>query len=313
MPYPAKQQRDFTKIVQYGKIVEQQITPELKYLFTGQELKSEISSTSFWNFRARMFNSEIGLFYAPDPAHQVNSRYGYCLGNPINFVDPTGRWGQTSYSIEGISVSGEMFSFQKSVWGPDDENQKKKDAKQQNTTADQKKLNRKQKAAVARNEEPSIGDKINAFIRSVLDLFGIPYRSPDQPPPTHVTPKDVKSIHDKMSKLIGIDEDDPQKTVNRLMANAEADKVPQNAIDVLLFVLAHNGAAPKGYKGGKEYRNDDNKLPEGEYREYDVNPYVRGVDRGEERIVVEKNGKAYYTGNHGDDFTPISLPETEGR
>jgi hypothetical protein len=56
-----------------------------------------------------MFNSEIGLFYAPDPAHQGFSRYGYCLGNPISFVDPTGRWGEMGYSIEGISVSGEMF------------------------------------------------------------------------------------------------------------------------------------------------------------------------------------------------------------
>jgi RHS repeat-associated protein len=82
-----------------GKIVEQDITPELRYLFTGQELESEISSTSFWNFRARMFNSEIGLFYAPDPAHQSYSRYGYCLGNPINFVDPTGRETQSDDDI----------------------------------------------------------------------------------------------------------------------------------------------------------------------------------------------------------------------
>jgi RHS repeat-associated protein len=72
--------------------VEQEFNPELKYLFTGQELESEISPTSFWNFRARMFNSEIGLFYAPDPAQQGYSRYGYCLGNPVSFVDPTGRY-----------------------------------------------------------------------------------------------------------------------------------------------------------------------------------------------------------------------------
>jgi RHS repeat-associated protein len=97
--------------------VEQEFNPELKYLFTGQELESEISSTSFWNFRARMFNSDIGLFYAPDPAHQGYSRYGYCLGNPISFIDPTGRWGQMGYYIEGLNVSGQMFGSQYETMG----------------------------------------------------------------------------------------------------------------------------------------------------------------------------------------------------
>jgi RHS repeat-associated protein len=99
----------------YGKIVEQEFNPELKYLFTGQELESEISSTSFWNFRARMFNSEIGLFYAPDPAQQGYSRYGYCLGNPINFVDPTGRYTGSG----GLFWTPDMNADQ-SRWDEDD-------------------------------------------------------------------------------------------------------------------------------------------------------------------------------------------------
>jgi RHS repeat-associated protein len=38
-----------------------------------------------------MYDNDAGVFYAADPAHETYSRYGYCGGNPISFVDPTGR------------------------------------------------------------------------------------------------------------------------------------------------------------------------------------------------------------------------------
>jgi hypothetical protein len=47
-----------------------------------------------WNFRARLYDNEVGLFYAVDPAYQSWSSMGYVLGNPISFVDPTGRFGE---------------------------------------------------------------------------------------------------------------------------------------------------------------------------------------------------------------------------
>jgi guanyl-specific ribonuclease Sa len=34
------------------------------------------------------------------------------------------------------------------------------------------------------------------------------------------------------------------------------------------------------------------------YKEYDVNPYQKGVNRGTERIVIGSDGKAYYTNDH---------------
>ncbi len=42
-----------------------------------------------------------------------------------------------------------------------------------------------------------------------------------------------------------------------------------------------------------------------QYREFDVNPYVKGVNRGAERIVVGSDGKAYFTDDHYSTFTTI--------
>ena len=69
-----------------------------------------------------------------------------------------------------------------------------------------------------------------------------------------------------------------------------------------------------GYKGGSGFANDGREgsqiLP-GEtsggdpitYREWDVNPNVKGVDRGGERIVTGSDGSAYYTNDHYKWFT----------
>lgn len=88
---------------------------------------------------------------------------------------------------------------------------------------------------------------------------------------------------------------------------------PSKANDVLEHVRK-TGRAPEGYKGGKKFQNDgrgggeflptkDNSGSPISYKEYDVNPFQKGVNRGGERIVVGSNGKAYYTSNHYETFT----------
>jgi guanyl-specific ribonuclease Sa len=42
-----------------------------------------------------------------------------------------------------------------------------------------------------------------------------------------------------------------------------------------------------------------------EYKEWDVNTHVPGVNRGAERLVTGSDGSAYYTGNHYDTFVKI--------
>jgi len=41
------------------------------------------------------------------------------------------------------------------------------------------------------------------------------------------------------------------------------------------------------------------------YKEYDVNPSQKGVDRGTQRLVIGSDGKAYYTIDHYKTFIPV--------
>ena len=87
--------------------------------------------------------------------------------------------------------------------------------------------------------------------------------------------------------------------------------IPDKARDIAKQVKANNGASPKGYKGGRTYKNiplEDGaqKLPEGvNYKEYDINPYVKGHNRGAERIVIGDDGSVWYTDDHYYTFTQI--------
>jgi RHS repeat-associated protein len=76
------------------------------------------------------------------------------------------------------------------------------------------------------------------------------------------------------------------------------------------------GKAPLGYKGGRTFRNDGrgkgevlpNTNPDGSpitYKEYDVNPYSPGVNRGPERLVIGSDGHVYYTSDHYKTFRSI--------
>jgi guanyl-specific ribonuclease Sa len=82
-------------------------------------------------------------------------------------------------------------------------------------------------------------------------------------------------------------------------------------VDVLGRVDAKGSPLP-GYKGGREFLNDGSQgasvLPRGNgvtYREWDVNPKVRGVDRGGERLVTGSDGSAWYTNDHYQSFFRI--------
>ena len=87
--------------------------------------------------------------------------------------------------------------------------------------------------------------------------------------------------------------------------------IPDKAKDIAKHVKPNNGAPPKGYKGGRTYKNipleeGAQKLPEGvNYREYDINPYVKGHNRGAERIVMGDDKSVWYTNDHYYTFTQI--------
>ncbi|QNK62432.1 ribonuclease [Pedobacter sp. PAMC26386] len=85
--------------------------------------------------------------------------------------------------------------------------------------------------------------------------------------------------------------------------NVKVAGVPQKAYTVAAYV-AKTGKAPQGYVGGTVFQNREGRLPQGTaYKEYDVNPKVRGQNRGAERIIIGADGVRYYTGDHYRIFT----------
>lgn len=91
--------------------------------------------------------------------------------------------------------------------------------------------------------------------------------------------------------------------------------VPLSVYDLYEKIMNNNGTPPKNYKGGRSYENDlgpgEAKLPDGIYKEYDVKPKVNGQGRGEERLVIEQNGDAYYTDSHYKSFKKLDLDKKD--
>jgi ribonuclease T1 len=82
---------------------------------------------------------------------------------------------------------------------------------------------------------------------------------------------------------------------------------PQKARDLLTQLQERGGTPLPGYIGGRDFQNRERRLPQGHYREYDVNPKIQGRSRDAERIVIERRtGKAYYTGDHYRTFIPLN-------
>ena len=88
----------------YGKIWASQISEDSRYRFTGQEYDPE---TNLLNFRARMYDPTLGIFYAGDPAGQGFSPYSYCGGNPVVYVDKDGRW----FGLDDLFISVTSFVY----------------------------------------------------------------------------------------------------------------------------------------------------------------------------------------------------------
>ncbi len=73
----------------FGKISRGGTGTKLNYRYTGQERDG---ATGLMNYRARMYDPDLGRFYAVDPAGQFASPYLYAANNPLSFTDPDGEW-----------------------------------------------------------------------------------------------------------------------------------------------------------------------------------------------------------------------------
>ena len=77
-------------------------------------------------------------------------------------------------------------------------------------------------------------------------------------------------------------------------------------------VRVNNGQPIKGHVGGRTYKNYPNlngqQLPvNNQYLEYDIHPYIKGVNRGSERIVLGSDGTNWFTAEHYDNFIKFNL------
>jgi len=93
----------------------------------------------------------------------------------------------------------------------------------------------------------------------------------------------------------------------RTPASQQSKEPPQKARDLLDTIRDREGEPLPGYDGGRAFHNHERRLPNGRYREYDVNPKLRGRPRDGELIVIEqRTGKAYYTSDHYRTFIPLN-------
>jgi RHS repeat-associated protein len=71
-----------------GNVIRIGTTNEVKYQFTGQEY----DESALHNYRARLYDSDLGKFYAIDPAEQGWAPFAYAGNNPVIMVDRDGKF-----------------------------------------------------------------------------------------------------------------------------------------------------------------------------------------------------------------------------
>jgi ribonuclease T1 len=91
-------------------------------------------------------------------------------------------------------------------------------------------------------------------------------------------------------------------------------EIPDGAYETLDYILQYN-KAPKGYVGGRRFGNFEELLPKKTesgkkifYKEWDIYPKKKGINRGPHRLVTGNNRTAYYTPDHYKSFVKI-LPK----
>jgi len=80
------------------------------FKFTSKELDPE---TRMYYYGARHMDPMFSRWMSVDPGEDGLNWYGYCNGNPVNYVDPTGCWVETAWDV--VSLGTGIVSFANSV------------------------------------------------------------------------------------------------------------------------------------------------------------------------------------------------------
>lgn len=151
--------------------------------------------------------------------------------------------------------------------------------------------------------ELSVGERLGAAVGAVGGFLGRIGQAASRTVQT--LSRYGRQVWEKAEKVIA-DGWARARSIARSASVAQA-QIPQAAYGTLQYLKTHNWTPPPGYKGGRVFQNRDGKLPAcGNYREYDIHPYVKGQNRGVERLVVDINtGRVWYTPDHYDTFIEI--------
>ena len=95
----------------FGGMIDNNASEPLSYKYTGHEYDEE---TGLHNFRARLYDEDLGRFYGVDPAGQFSSPYVGIGNNPIMYVDPDGEW---VHIVVGAGVGAIVGGIQAGVRG----------------------------------------------------------------------------------------------------------------------------------------------------------------------------------------------------
>lgn len=100
------------------------------------------------------------------------------------------------------------------------------------------------------------------------------------------------------------------KTASYVPPKATPTPTPKTPKEYADAIQKSGGKALPGCRGNTTFSNDGRgkgqKLPDKTtYKEYDVNKFVKGVNRGAERIVIGADGTRWHTTDHYKTFTQI--------
>jgi RHS repeat-associated protein len=268
-------------------------TDNVRQHFTGKERDNE---TGLDYFGARYYASTQGRFTSIDPDNYQAKRdlkdaqswnaYSYVNNNPLSRTDPDGRgfWERIRNLFNGYG-----FKTDKQVQEMEDKwrNWLREQEKQAGGTlvycpggcGPGSKGYKVNIDALSRNEVL----RYSASLKESLENHTVQHFSSDE--------------IEKMTQIISL-------TV-----------APQH-VQEALSTIKRTGNPPDGYRGGDPFENDGRDggqvLPKTDtggnaitYREYDVQPYQQGVNRGGERIVRGSDGSTWYTADHYKTFARV--------
>ncbi len=103
----------------------------------------------------------------------------------------------------------------------------------------------------------------------------------------------------------------PVEIPSTASAKPAQSSIPKAAFDMWDYVKK-NHRAPKGYVGGREFKNRERLLKQKNqygkyirYQEWDIYPKRQGRNRGAERLVTGDDESAWYTGDHYASFQSL--------